>query len=60
MPEIRSLIEQNRGAVERLANVERLTFVESRWQSCRGALAPRVRVHVVYEKKIDVAAERNA
>ena len=28
-PEIRDMIEQNRGAVERLANVEKITFVES-------------------------------
>ena len=60
-PEIRALIEQNQSAIlnDRQANVEKLTFAS-------GSLAklPNVRptarfdVRLIYEKKIDVAAER--
>jgi valyl-tRNA synthetase len=57
-PEIRRLIEENRGAVERLGNVEGLKFVENSLSSVAGARSTaRFDVHVVYEKKIDVAAE---
>jgi len=57
--EIRSLFEQNRGAIERLANVESLAFVENSLSKLSGARSTaRFDVHVVYEKKIDVAAER--
>ena len=57
-PEIRRLIEENRGAVERLGNVEALRFVENSLSSVAGARSTaRFDVHVVYEKKIDVAAE---
>jgi len=54
----RSLIEQNRAAVERLGSVEQLTFVETS-PANKGAARSTARfdVHVVYEKKIDVAAE---
>jgi valyl-tRNA synthetase len=58
-PAIRTLIEQNRGAVERLAGVEKVTFAKDSL-----AKLPSVRhtarfdVHVVYEKKIDAAVER--
>jgi valyl-tRNA synthetase len=57
-PEIRTLIEQNRGAVERLGNVEQITFVENS-PANKGAARSTARfdVHVIYEKKIDVAAE---
>jgi valyl-tRNA synthetase len=58
-PEIRLLIEQNRNAVERLANVERITFVEGSLSNLPGARGTaRFDVHVVYERKIDIAAER--
>jgi valyl-tRNA synthetase len=58
-PEIRELIEQNQGAVERLATVEKITFAESSLSKLAGARhTARFDVHVVYEKKIDVAAER--
>src|SRR6266566_1269837 len=58
-PEIRMLIEQNRSAVERLANVENIRFVESSLANEAGARStPRFDVHVVYEKTIDAAAER--
>ena len=57
--EIRSLLEQNRGAMERLANVEHMAFVENSMANLPGARSTaRFDVHVVYEKKIDVAAER--
>ena len=57
-PEIRRLIEENRGAVERLGNVEQVMFVESSLAKIAGARSTaRFDVHVVYEKKIDVAAE---
>jgi valyl-tRNA synthetase len=56
--EIRRMIEQNRGAVERLANVDKITFVESSLAKRAGARSSaRFDVHVVYERKIDVAAE---
>jgi valyl-tRNA synthetase len=57
-PEIRELIEQNHGAVERQANVERITFVEASLAKQSGARhTARFDVHMVYEQKIDVAAE---
>jgi len=58
-PEIRRLIEQNQGAVERLASVENVSFVESSLAKLAGARhTARFDVHMVYERKIDVAAER--
>jgi valyl-tRNA synthetase len=57
-PEIRAMIEQNRGAVERLGNVEKITFVDgSLAKRAGGRHTARFEVHVVYERKIDVAAE---
>ena len=57
--EIKSLLEQNRGAVERLAGVESVAFVESSLSNLPGARSTaRFDVHVLYEKKIDVIAER--
>jgi len=57
-PAIRRLIEENRGAVERLANAESVTFIESSLAKLAGARSTaRFDVHVVYEKKIDIAAE---
>jgi valyl-tRNA synthetase len=58
-PGIRAMIEQNRGAVERLAGVEKITFVDSSLAKQAGARSTaRFDVHVIYERKIDVAAER--
>jgi valyl-tRNA synthetase len=55
---IRKMIEQNQGAVERLANVEKITFVESSPANRAGARGTaRFDVHLLYEQKIDVAAE---
>ncbi len=57
-PVIRIMIEHNHGAVERLGNVEKITFVESSLASKPGARGTaRFDVHVIYERKIDVAAE---
>jgi valyl-tRNA synthetase len=57
-PEIARLIEQNRGAVERLANVENITFVESSLAKLAGSRSTaRFDVHVIFERKIDVSAE---
>ena len=56
---IRAMIEQNRAAVERLANVERIAFVTGALAKQAGARSTaRFDVHVVYERKIDVASER--
>jgi valyl-tRNA synthetase len=58
-PAIRAMIEQNHGAVERLANVEKITFTEGSLAKQAGARSTaRFDVHVIYERKIDVAAER--
>ena len=57
-PGIRKMIGENWGAVERLANVEKLAFVESSLAKQAGSRSTaRFDVHVVYEKKIDVVAE---
>jgi valyl-tRNA synthetase len=57
--EIRAMLEKNLAAIERLAGVEKVTFVESSLGKVPGARSTsRFDVHVVYEKKIDVAAER--
>ena len=56
---IRSLLEQNGGAIERLAGVERIEFVQNSLAKLPGARpTARYDVHVIYERKIDVAAER--
>ncbi|MGA8439373.1 MAG: valine--tRNA ligase [Candidatus Sulfotelmatobacter sp.] len=58
-PAIRAMIEENRGAVERRANVAKLTFVGASLAKQAGARSTaRFDVHVIYERKIDVAAER--
>jgi valyl-tRNA synthetase len=55
---IRTMIEQNHGSIERLANVEKITFVETSLANRAGARGTaRFDVHVIYERKIDVAAE---
>jgi valyl-tRNA synthetase len=60
-PEIRAMLERNLGAVllDRPANVEKIIFVESSLANLPGARSTsRFDVHAIYEKKIDVAAER--
>ena len=57
---VRSLMQQNQTAIERLANVGSLQFSETslaKLPSTRSTA--RFDVHVVYEKRIDVAAERD-
>ncbi len=57
--EIRSLIDQNRGALERLANVEDLKFAEASLEKLANVRhTARFDVRLIYEQKIDVAAER--
>src|SRR5208283_3698645 len=57
--DVRSMVERNRGALERLANVESLTFVESSLAKASGARSTaRFDMRVLYERKIDAAAER--
>ncbi len=60
-PEIRTLIEQNRGALEhdRQANVETIRFAESSLEKLPNVRhTARFDVRLIYEKKIDIAAER--
>src|SRR3984885_5993207 len=57
-PEIRKMIEHNRGAIARLGNVEKIAFAETSLANKPGARSTaRFDVHVIYERKIDVAAE---
>jgi valyl-tRNA synthetase len=59
-PAIRAMIEQNHAAVERLANVEKISFVDASLAKQPGARSTaRFDVHVIYERKIDAAAERD-
>ena len=56
---VRSLIEQNHGAIERLASVETITLAPGPLSNVSGARStPLFDVHVVYEEKIDIPAER--
>src|SRR5437660_7605100 len=56
-PEIRTMIEHNRGAVERLAGVEKISFVENSLAKVAGARSTaRFDAHVVYERTIYVAS----
>jgi valyl-tRNA synthetase len=60
-PEIRAMLEKNLSAIllDRPANVERITFVDSSLANLPGARSTsRFDVHAIYEKEIDVAAER--
>jgi valyl-tRNA synthetase len=59
-PEIRSLIESNRASLDRMANVESVAFVDASLANAAGARSTaRFDVRVIYERKIDVAAERD-
>jgi valyl-tRNA synthetase len=56
--EIRRLFEQNLTAIERLASTEKVTFVESSLGNLPGTRGTsRFDVRIVYERKVDVAAE---
>jgi valyl-tRNA synthetase len=57
--DVRRLIDENREAVERLANVSGITFTESELSKVPGARhTSRFDVVVDYEKKVDSGAER--
>jgi valyl-tRNA synthetase len=57
--DVRALVQRNRSAVERLANVETLRFVDSSLAKAAGARSTaRFEVRVLYERVIDAAAER--
>ena len=57
-PAIRKMIEENHGAVQRLGNVESIAFVNESLANKPGVRGTaRFDVHVIYERKIDVAAE---
>jgi valyl-tRNA synthetase len=57
--EIQQLVERNRGALERLANVSDVEFVpESLAKAPLARSTARFDVRVIYEQKVDVAAER--
>ncbi len=56
---LQAMIEGNRGAVERLANVESIAFVRESLAKAAGARSTsRFDVRVVYERQIDAGAER--
>jgi valyl-tRNA synthetase len=56
---VRGLVDENRGALERLANVEQVEFVPQSLAKESGARSTaRFDVRVLFEQKIDVAAER--
>jgi valyl-tRNA synthetase len=58
-PAIRTLFEQNSGAIERQANVDSITFTDRSLAKDTGSRSTaRFDVRVLYERKIDVAAER--
>ncbi|HEX8894947.1 MAG TPA: class I tRNA ligase family protein, partial [Terriglobales bacterium] len=57
--EIRRLIERDRASLERMANVESVAFVPTSLAKAVGARSTaRFDVRVLYERKIDVGAER--
>jgi len=58
-PEIRKLIETNQGAIERLANAGSIGFQDNSLEQLAGVRhTARFDVRLVYERPIDVAAER--
>ncbi len=58
--DVRSMLQSNRSAVERLANVEAITFGEESLAKASGARSTaRFDVRVLFERKIDVAVERD-
>jgi valyl-tRNA synthetase len=57
--DVHALIKRNCSSLERMANVESVTFVETSLANAAGARSTaRFDVRVIYERKIDVAAER--
>jgi len=56
---VRTLVDRNSGALERLANVEGIAFVdESLAKAANARTTARFDVRIIYERKVDVAAER--
>lgn len=57
--EVQALITQNRGMIERLANVEGVQFVPQSLANAHGARStPKFEVVLIYERKVDAAAEK--
>ena len=57
--DIRSLIERNRASLDRMANIESVTFVDASLANAAGVRSTaRFDVRVIYERKVDVAADR--
>jgi valyl-tRNA synthetase len=57
--DVSSLVTENRGMVERLASVDGIEFVNEALAQMPGARStPEFEVALVYEQKVDVAAER--
>jgi valyl-tRNA synthetase len=57
--EIRALIDRDRPALERMANIEAVTFAPQSLANAAGARSTaRFDVRVIYERRIDVSAER--
>jgi valyl-tRNA synthetase len=55
---IRALIKQNGGSIERLASVEKITFVDDSLAKHGGSRSTaRFDIRIIYERKIDLAAE---
>ena len=56
---IRKTLEQNLNSIQKLANAESLAFTDDSLANfARSKVSPHYEVRVVYEQKIDVAAER--
>ncbi len=57
--DVSKLVTENRGMVERLASVDGIEFVNESLAQMPGArTTPKFEVALVYEQKVDVAAER--
>ena len=57
--DLQALIAENRGMIERLANVEGIEFVSQSLAQAPGArTTPKFEVVLVYERKVDTAAEQ--
>jgi valyl-tRNA synthetase len=57
--DVSKLVTENRGMVERLASIDGINFVDESLTQMSGARStPKFEVALVYEQKVDVAAER--
>jgi valyl-tRNA synthetase len=57
--DLQALISDNRGMLERLANVEAIEFTSQSLANAPGArTTPKFEVALVYERKVDVVAEK--